>query len=106
MIACCKSRVPAVGVYLVLPARIAFAAASLIFCGVSKSGSPAPKSTTSTPDARIASAVCIAASVDDAFICATFSETRKPAENFVADIMLDLRLNDCGHLPTALEHGL
>src|ERR1051325_5941430 len=75
MIAFCKSRVPAVGVYFVLPSVIASAAASLMFCGVSKSGSPAPRSTTSTPAARIASAACIAASVEDAFICVTFSDT-------------------------------
>src|SRR6266545_3348446 len=75
MIACCRLRVPAVAVYLVWPALIASKAASLIFCGVSKSGSPAPRSTTSTPAARIASAACMAASVDDGFILATFSET-------------------------------
>src|ERR1044072_1965974 len=46
-----------------------------MFCGVSKSGSPAPRSTTSTPAARIASAACMAASVEDAFMFATFWET-------------------------------
>ena len=75
MIACCRTRVPAAGVYFVCPARIAASAASLMFCGVSKSGSPAPRSTTSTPAARMASAACIAASVDDTFIARTFSET-------------------------------
>src|SRR6266496_3475342 len=75
MIACCSLRVPAVGVYFVWPALIAASAASLMFCGVSKSGSPAPRSTTSMPSARIASAACIAASVDEAFISATRSET-------------------------------
>src|SRR6266851_4808222 len=77
MIACCSSRVPAVGVYLVLPARMASAAARLIFSGVSKSGSPAPKSTTFAPAARSASAACIAASVDEGFIFETLSETGK-----------------------------
>src|SRR5262249_44904963 len=91
MMACCKSRVPAAGVYLVLPARMAAAAASLMFCGVSKSGSPAPRSTTSTPAARIASAACMAAIVDDAFIRETLSETRKSEKNFVAAIRLILQ---------------
>ena len=49
MIACWSSRVPPVDVYFVLPARIASAAACLMLSGVSKSGSPAPKSTTFTP---------------------------------------------------------
>src|SRR6185437_2328684 len=63
-------------------------AASLMFCGVSKSGSPAPRSTTSIPSARIASATCIAASVDDAFISATRSEIGKADEDFGVDITL------------------
>src|SRR5258706_3135227 len=75
MIDCCSSRVPPVDVYLVLPARIATSAARLILSGVSKSGSPAPKSTTSAPAARRASAACIAASVDDDCIRETFLET-------------------------------
>src|SRR6185436_18122289 len=75
MIACCNSRVPAVAVYFVRPAAMARPAACLIFSGVSKSGSPAPKSTTLTPCARNASAACMAASVDDACIFETFSET-------------------------------
>jgi hypothetical protein len=49
----------------------------LMFGGVSKSGSPAPKSTTSAPDARSASAACAAASVADACIRATFWELEK-----------------------------
>src|SRR5438309_6670652 len=77
MMASCKSRVPAVGVYFVLPARIASAAARLMLSGVSKSGSPAPKSTTFAPVARKASAACIAARVADGFILETFFETGK-----------------------------
>src|SRR5882762_8648949 len=80
MIACCSSRVPAVAVYLVRPATIARLAACLMFSGVSKSGSPAPTSTTLTPCARKVSAACIAASVDDACILATFSETGNSEE--------------------------
>jgi hypothetical protein len=44
-----------------------------MFAGVSKSGSPAPKSTTSAPAARSASAACAAASVAEACIRETFS---------------------------------
>src|SRR6266705_5507687 len=88
MMACCNFRVPAVGVYLVWPSRIASAAAALMFCGVSKSGSPAPRSTTSMPAARIACAVCIAAKVDDAFIRATLSETGNLVEIVVATIVI------------------
>src|SRR5437588_2270353 len=89
MIAFCSSRVPAVGVYFVWPALIAATAASLMFCGVSKSGSPAPRSTTSIPSARITSAACIAASVDDAFISATRSETGNLELTVVAIITLE-----------------
>src|SRR5204863_8305333 len=96
MMACCNSRVPAAGVYLVLPARIASAAASLMFCGVSKSGSPAPRSTTSTPAARIASAACIAARVDDAFMLATFWETGN-FDAIVVAAMGNLKLSSAFH---------
>ena len=41
--------VPSTWVYLVAPASSAFLAASLMCTGVSKSGSPAPKLTTSMP---------------------------------------------------------
>jgi hypothetical protein len=41
--------VPSTCVYLVAPASSAFLAASLMCPGVSKSGSPAPKLTTSIP---------------------------------------------------------
>src|SRR5262245_16286016 len=69
------SRTPPAAVYFVRPARIASAAACLMFSGVSKSGSPAPKSQTFTPDARNASAACAAARVADDCMRATFSET-------------------------------
>src|SRR5215207_9141123 len=71
------SRMPPAAVYFVRPARMALFAASLMFSGVSKSGSPAPKSQTFAPDARKASAACIAAIVADDCIRATFSETGK-----------------------------
>src|SRR5215207_3273362 len=69
------SRMPLAAVYFVRPARIALSAASLMLSGVSKSGSPAPKSQTFAPEARNASAACIAAIVADDCIRVTFSET-------------------------------
>src|SRR5215213_11996215 len=75
MIARLISRMPPAAVYFVQPARIALSAASLMFSGVSKSGSPAPKSQTFAPDARNACAACIAAIVADDCIRATFLET-------------------------------
>src|SRR5687768_3577146 len=75
MIARWISRTPPAAVYLVRPARIASKAACLMFSGVSKSGSPAPKSHTFAPDARRDSAACIAAMVADDCMRATFSET-------------------------------
>src|SRR5215211_812365 len=77
MMARCSSRMPALAVYFVRPARIAFSAACLMLSGVSKSGSPAPKSQTFAPEARKASAACIAAIVADDCMRATFSETGK-----------------------------
>src|SRR6185295_4271914 len=98
MIPAGSSRVPAVGVYLVLPARIARAAASLMFSGVSKSGSPAPKSTTLAPEARRDSAACIAARVDDGFIRPTFGETVN-GERARSVIINSILLKDSGHYP-------
>src|SRR5688500_17372308 len=66
---------PPADVYLVLPAFMAAVAACLMFSGVSKSGSPAPKSQTLTPAARKACAACIAAIVTDDCMRLTFLET-------------------------------
>src|ERR1044072_9104052 len=71
---------PAFAVYFVRPARIALSAACLMLSGVSKSGSPAPKSHTFAPEARRASAACIAAIVADDCMRATFSETGKGSD--------------------------
>src|SRR3954447_20142422 len=59
------SMVPGVGSYLVLPAWRALMAASLMKVGVSKSGSPAPKETTSTPAFLRALALAVTARVMD-----------------------------------------
>ena len=49
MIAFFNDGMPETGVYLVKPLSIAFFAASLICCGVSKSGSPAARPIMSLP---------------------------------------------------------
>ena len=67
MIAFLSSSMPPTAVYLVNPSLIALIASSLIFSGVSKSGSPAPNPTTSTPSAFSAFAFAVIASVADGF---------------------------------------
>ncbi len=54
--------------YLVKFEEIASTAACLIFCGVGKSGSPAPKSTTSAPSRRRRSASAETFSVEETLI--------------------------------------
>ena len=63
--ACRSSCVPPAGVYLVKLAASASTAACLILSGVGKSGSPAPKSTTSTPSRRRRSASAATFIVDE-----------------------------------------
>src|SRR5262249_16198714 len=58
-----SSGMPAVTVYLVKPLLSAAIAASLMYCGVSKSGSPAVRAATSTPFAARALALAVSASV-------------------------------------------
>src|SRR5882724_3328251 len=60
-----NSGMPEEGVYFVKPSASACAAASLICCGVSKSGSPAPKPQTSTPSALSFFALASMASVSE-----------------------------------------
>src|SRR4051812_31678441 len=62
-IACLSSGKQGVGVYLVTPLSSAALAASLMKAGVSKSGSPAPKPTTSTPAFFSALALALTARV-------------------------------------------
>lgn len=54
---------PEDGVYLVCPASSASFAAAMMFAGVLKSGSPAPKEMTGSPAAFIAFALAVTASV-------------------------------------------
>src|SRR3954452_6167825 len=63
--ACFNSGKHGVGVYLVSPLSSAALAASLMNAGVSKSGSPAPNPTTSTPAFFSAAALALTASVID-----------------------------------------
>ena len=63
--ACFSSNVPPAGVYLVKFASSARIAACLMLSGVGKSGSPAPKSTTSTPSWRSLSASAATFMVED-----------------------------------------
>src|SRR5258706_5221571 len=61
--ACLSSGMQGVGVYLVAPLSRAALAASLMNVGVSKSGSPAPNPTTSTPAFLSALALALTARV-------------------------------------------
>ena len=70
--ACFSSKMPDAAVYLVKPALIASIAASHTFLGVGKSGSPAPKLTTSTPAAFICLALSEIASVEDGLTAIAF----------------------------------
>ena len=60
---------PSTAVYFAaLPLSIAWIAARLMFCGVSKSGSPAPKPITSRPAALSARALSVTAMVADGWM--------------------------------------
>src|ERR1700692_4285152 len=58
---------PPTSVYLVLPASMAWIAASLMLAGVSKSGSPAPRPMTLRPAALSARALSVTAMVAGGF---------------------------------------
>src|SRR4030081_1413930 len=58
---------PSTAVYLVLPASMAWIAASLMLAGVSKSGSPAPRPMTLRPAALSSRALSVTAMVADGF---------------------------------------
>src|SRR4051812_23902980 len=67
MMASFNSGMPPTSVYLVLPASMAWMAASLMLPGVSKSGSPAPRPMTLRPAALSARALSVTAMVADGF---------------------------------------
>src|SRR6266851_7344317 len=68
MIAFLSDGVPPAAVYFVKPFWIAAIAASLMNCGVSKSGSPAPMAMTSRPSALSFAALAETARVGDGLI--------------------------------------
>ena len=63
-----SSGMPSTAVYLVWPSLIALIAASLMFWGVSKSGSPAPRPITSRPAAFSSRALVVTAMVGDGWM--------------------------------------
>ena len=62
---------PETGVYFVKPSSMAFFAASLICCGVSKSGSPAAQPIIGRPSALYLPALAVIARVGDSLIACT-----------------------------------
>ena len=62
---------PATGVYLVNPASMAAFAASLMCCGVSKSGSPAANPIIGRPSALYLPALAVMARVGDSLMACT-----------------------------------
>ena len=66
-----KLGMPVTGVYLVKPASIAAFAASLMCCGVSKSGSPAASPIIGRPSALYLPAFAVIAKVGDSLIANT-----------------------------------
>src|SRR5579859_3706495 len=113
--ACFSSRVPPVAVYLVKFCRKASIAACLMFSGVGKSGSPAPKSTRFTPPAFSFSALITTAAVDDTEIleirsencissCLTLLSSPKLSTAFqqeAAQDPLPIRHDEKSHAPVA-----
>ena len=74
-IACLSAGVPSTAVYLVSPDLIASIAANLIFSGVSKSGSPAPRPIISFPAAFNSRALPVTAIVAEGFILLILSDS-------------------------------
>ena len=72
-----SGRIPSVAVYRVAPSASAFTAASRMNRGVSKSGSPAPRSMIAFPAALSALALAATASVADSLMRAMFADGRK-----------------------------
>src|SRR5690606_15600303 len=88
-----SSGIPSTAVYFVLPSRIARIAASLMFSGVSKSGSPAASEITSRPRAFRSRAFCVAAMVADGWMRLSASEI-KPMTSLLLAGALPNRVKD------------
>src|SRR5579862_7097014 len=96
-----SGRMPSVAVYFVAPLSIAFCAARRMNSGVSKSGSPAPRSRTSRPAAFRARARLATASVADSFMCETFAEGAKEGARVVVTTYVNhflIRRAICEHV--------
>src|SRR3954471_8435079 len=102
---------PGTGVYFVNSASSALCAATLMASGVPKSGSPAPKSITSTPDRRSLSTAAPTAMVADVAIRDVRSANRmisssRPYCLFVSQPLLDELRHQAVDLPAEREHFL
>src|SRR5207253_4955010 len=104
MIAFLSDGVPPAAVYLVKPFWIAAIAASLMNCGVSKSGSPAPMAITSRPSAFSFAALAETARVGEGLMTArrlATNDMEAPREGKIrAMILADLcsaPCEDIGH---------
>src|SRR6201992_529085 len=104
MIACFSSGMPSTAVYLVLPASMAWIAASLMLAGVSKSGSPAPRPMTLRPAALSARALSVTAMVADGFTRASEAD-RKDIVFSNAGIVADGRGKRRERRSTTLDDG-
>src|SRR6185436_5781323 len=113
---CFSSGVPLTGVYLVKFCRSASTAAFLMLSGVGKSGSPALKSTTSTPSRRWRSASAATFMVDDSLIqeilsansCTVGITSLLPMSdcNSLLQSLLDQRRHHVAHVSTQRGHFL
>src|SRR3954470_13503007 len=100
---------PGTGVYFVNSASSALCAASLMASGVPKSGSPAPKSMTSTPDRRSLSTAAPTAMVADVAIRDVRSANRmisssRPYRLFFPEPLLDELGHEAVNLAAEPEH--
>src|SRR5437773_3173116 len=99
-----SSAMPGTGVYLLKCWSIAACAATLIDSGVAKSGSPAPKSMTSTPSRRSRSTVAVTFIVGELEIRAVRSARRvmgRPCSSIFgtqsSDLFPEALLDHVGH---------
>src|ERR1700732_281352 len=92
------------GYFAALPPSIALMAARLMFSGVSKSGSPAPRPITSRPAALSARALSVTAMVGEGLIRPSDS-ARKPMVSPIAEAERPLRDSRCRTIHTAWRNA-
>ena len=90
LIAWRNGSMPLTSVYLVWPLRRASTAAALICSGVSKSGSPAEKLTTSTPSVRSLPALAAIASVTEGLTSLVRSASRVMKSSLTIKFLFEL----------------